>query len=191
DRVVLPSLEERRGDVTGAVAPHQVDFAIEIARGHKGAQIRHRRPRTPGVGSNVVDARSINHRSEGDLLATEDEELVHIRRIYPGSLGVVEIGDGGKRCPSVGDWIEPAELSDIIADREGVTATFIGKGAIAIHEPAVVIYRYRRRLRPRPRCASSGCARRRRRWRSRRGWRWARRTGWWAQPCYGHGVART
>ena len=166
DRVIHPYLAKRRIDIASVISTDKVDLAVVIARTHEGADIRHWRSGTPRICGNVIDARSIHHRGCTDLLTTEDEELVDIRRIHGGSRAVVQIRDGGKRRPRVGDWVEPAELVDIISNGEGVTAAFIRDGAIAVDEPAVVINPYWSGLRPRPRTASR-CAGGRRRWRSR------------------------
>ena len=153
-RVILPHLTERRIDTATVISTHQVDLAGEIARSHEGAYVRHRRPRAPRVCGNVIDARGIHHRGKGILFTTKDEELVDIRRIHGRSLAIIQIGHRSKRRPRIGNRIELAELVDIISDREGVTATLIGKGAIAVHESAVVINPHWSGLRPRPRTAS-------------------------------------
>src|SRR4029079_2343412 len=55
-----------------------------------------------------------------------------------------------KRRPSVSSRIKLPKLVDGATSREGVTASFVGKGAIAIHEASVVINWYRRCYRPWP-----------------------------------------
>src|SRR5216684_8749770 len=157
-RVILPHLTKRRIDIARVISTHKVDLAVEIARSHEGTYVGHGRSGTPGVSSDIVDARSINYQGEGDLFTAEDEDLVHVGRIHRRSLGVVQIRHNSKRCPSIRHGVKTREVVDVIADRERITAALIPDGAIAIHEPAVVIYRYRSCLRPRPRRASSWCA---------------------------------
>ena len=101
-RIILPYLAKGRIDISCVISTDQVDLAVEIARSHEGAHIRHRCPSAPRVCGNVIDARGIHHRSQGELFTAEDEELVHIRRIHPGSLAVIQIGHRRKRRPRVG-----------------------------------------------------------------------------------------
>jgi hypothetical protein len=82
DRVVLPGLQKGRIDVPSGVAPYQVNLAVVIARGHKGAHVRHRRAGAPRVGSNVVNASGSDHDARDGIVATEDEELIDVRRIH-------------------------------------------------------------------------------------------------------------
>ena len=50
-------------------------LAVEIARSHEGANVRHGRSRTPGVGGNVINTGGINYDRRAKLNATEDEDF--------------------------------------------------------------------------------------------------------------------
>src|SRR4029077_6799208 len=159
----LPYLPKGWIYVAGAISTYQVDLPVEIARTHEGAYVRHRRSGTPRVGRYVVDARGIDHRPGGRIVPTEDEELVDVGRIHRRSLSVEQIGHWRQRRPSVGSRVKLPKLVDGATGREGVTASLIRNGAIAVHEPSVMVNPYRRRLCPRPGAA----ARRARRCRAR------------------------
>src|SRR5262249_14596505 len=80
--IVLPYLTKGWIHIPCGITAYQVDLPVEVARTHEGAHIRHRRSRAPRVGSDVVNAGGTNHCAGRRIVATEDEELVHIGRIY-------------------------------------------------------------------------------------------------------------
>ena len=60
-------------------------------------------------------------------------------------------GTGARGVQVLVAGLKLPKLIDVASSREGVTASLIGNGAIAVHEAPVMINRYRRCLRPRTR----------------------------------------
>ena len=149
-RVVLPYLAKGRIYVTGGISTYQIDLSVEIARSHEGAYVRHRRSGTPCVGGDVVDAGGIDHGGGGRSSPPKTKSLLTLGAYTAEASALFRSGTGARGVQVLVDRVERPELDDVVTGREGVTAALIGKGAIAVHEPAVVVYRHRRSLCPRP-----------------------------------------
>src|SRR5438477_10186896 len=81
-RVVLPGLEERRGDVTSRITTHQIDLAVIVTRSNERSHVRHVRSSGPHTRGDVVDARGSHYDTACGSVDSEAEELAHVRRLH-------------------------------------------------------------------------------------------------------------